>query len=403
MTNGYIKKYWKNGTIISGTIILLIFSLPISTAASSILSALTILFWLCEGNFKRKFTELSANKVAMVVIVFVALHILGLLWTDNLSWGMIIIKKQWKLILLAVILTSVKKEHYKYYLLAFICSMAISAITSYLVWLGVVVIEGARQIEPTPFIDRISYNLFLGFAIYLLGHVLLFKKNTTAIKFIGCIILLLMVGSMFITTGRAGQIGFFVLSALLVYQYFENKKATAILIIALLLPGIFLTAYFFSDNFQARINASFQNARNYNINHSGQDVTPIDERLTFLVNSLEIIKAHPLLGVGTGDFPNEYKKINDNKSPLMRPTDNPHNQYVSTQAQLGLTGSIVLLMVFLSQFITAARLHGSLRHLRYSIPLLFMTVSLFESYLQGHEGALLFSISSAILYKNLET
>ena len=35
----------------------------------------------------------------------------------------------------------------------------------------------------------------------------------------------------------------------------------------------------------------------------------VGHRLTFAKNSWELIKNNPILGVGTGDFPDEYKKI----------------------------------------------------------------------------------------------
>ena len=37
--------------------------------------------------------------------------------------------------------------------------------------------------------------------------------------------------------------------------------------------------------------------------------------ISFAINSWEVITNHPILGVGTGDFPLEYEKINQKNKP----------------------------------------------------------------------------------------
>ena len=68
-------------------------------------------------------------------------------------------------------------------------------------------------------------------------------------------------------------------------------------------------------------------------------------RILFTVNSWEIIKENALIGVGTGDFISEYKKINVLKSPLAPYSTNPHNMYVLVLVQLGIVGLLSMLSI----------------------------------------------------------
>ena len=50
-------------------------------------------------------------------------------------------------------------------------------------------------------------------------------------------------------------------------------------------------------------------------------------RITFALNSWDVIKENPIIGIGTGDFPMEYKKINQINTPEL-PKYNQSPQYV---------------------------------------------------------------------------
>ena len=58
----------------------------------------------------------------------------------------------------------------------------------------------------------------------------------------------------------------------------------------------------------------------------------------------------PFLGVGAGDFPIEYERINNIYSPEVDLTVQPHNMYLLVLAQLGLIGLYSFAMVFFLQF-----------------------------------------------------
>ena len=136
---------------------------------------LLVLFWLFSGNYLNKFQEIKANKLALASIVFFLIHLLGLLWTEDLYWGLQMLRKNLTfLLVLPIFLTISRQENIKYYLMAFLVAIGISETLSYLVWFELIEPFGrATLMNPTPVMGHISYNPFLAFAIYLVLHQLL--------------------------------------------------------------------------------------------------------------------------------------------------------------------------------------------------------------------------------------
>ena len=127
-----------------------------------------------------------------------------------------------------------------------------------------------------------------------------------------------------------------------------------------------------------------------------------NDRITFFLNTFEIIKEHPLFGVGTGDFPEEYERINRIRSPNVVSTVNPHNNYLLVQAQFGVIGPLALLYIFYCQIRYSRNTQNSFKHLRLAFPIFFMTIMLFDSYLLSHYGGMTFAYFSAILYDDFD-
>jgi hypothetical protein len=170
--------------------------------------AFIVLIWLFSGNYQAKFNQIINNKLAVLSILFFSLHVLGLLWTDDLKWGLTIVKKMSDfLFLLPILLTITKKEYIKYYISAFILAMSLTEVLSYLVWFEIIdPLHKATVGNPTPTMSHISYNPYLAFGIYLISHELLRNKSlSTVSKYFYAFFALTMSINMFyyLAVGRA--------------------------------------------------------------------------------------------------------------------------------------------------------------------------------------------------------
>ncbi len=381
----------------SPLLILFAFSFPLSTSAGSVTAMLVILAWILSGNYKEKFREIGRNPVAIFVLCYIALNAVGLLWTDDMYWGIKILKKQWKLLLFPIFLTLVRKEHINYYLYAFIAAIFLTACKAYLVWLGVITLPPG-SVFTTEGTSHVIYNPMLALTIYILLQKLIFSENSPLAT--GCLSFLIFFFScnMFITVGRTGQIVFFVLLIVLLFQTFYKNSKKKLLLGLLLLPLLVVAIFQFSPTFKSRINLALTEIREM----KSQAFTSVGCRVWFLQNSCKLLEGNRVFGIGTGDFPDEYAKVNKLYSPRMPVTNNPHNQYLLTTTQFGLTGLIILLTIFAGQILYSRKQQDGLTQLRLAFPIFFMVIMLAESYLLVHATGLLFSLFSAFLYKDLE-
>ena len=378
-------------------LLLFAFSLPFGPAINNIVSVLIVLVWLIEGQFKKKYLQICRNPIAIWAIVFFMVHVIGLLWTENLGWGVHIVGKEAKFLLIPVFMTAARKEHIKSYVIAFLLAMSLSEIISYLIWFELIPPTNTALKEgyPSPFMEHHSYTPFLAFAVYILLHEIFFDSNLNRRGLIiSLFFTITMSFNLFIAGGRAGQVGFFIVYGLILLQYFHKSIIKAFLIIFVSFPLIFFLLYSYVPNFQVRIIEGVNDIRVFDSNPN----TAIGLRAHYVMNTVKIIEKKPLFGEGTGDFPDVYRVINNQNSPLAMPTVHPHNMYLLVLAQLGIFGLFPLIMIFYSQIRISRTKQSPYYRLQLLLPLFFIILNLSDCYLLGHFTLSLFVLFSAILY-----
>jgi O-antigen ligase len=383
-------------------LIILAFLMPLTVFGANLIIVIICVLWLFSGDYASKFNQIISNKFILASIVFFFLHVIGLLWTEDLSWGVHIVHKMWYfLLLLPVLFTIVRREHIKFYISAFLLAITFTEIASYLVWFEIIEpFKNATVRNPTPFMSHISYNPILAFAIYLVLHEIFFNKKITNLVFsLYSFFAISMSVNMFITGGRAGQVMYFAMLTIIIFQFFNNQKIKSLLLISVLIPGVFFTAYMTSDLFQQRVDAAVNNTISYSDNKSSS----VGLRITFALNSWDVIKENPIIGIGTGDFPMEYKKINQINTPGLPSSTNPHNMYTLVVMQLGVLGLISMLSIFYYQIkLSFNSSNRFIRDVGITLPLLFLVIMWSDSYLLGHYTTLMFVFFSSFLYKDFE-
>jgi O-antigen ligase len=281
--------------------------------------------------------------------------------------------------------------------------MTLTEVLSYLVWFEIIdPLHKATVGNPTPTMSHISYNPYLAFGIYLISHELLRNKSLSAVsKYFYAFFALTMSINMFITGGRAGQVMFFAMITILIFQYYNPKRIKAAILTMIIVPSIFMSAYSLSPQFNNRVDAVFDDISAYTNEETSNN--SIGQRITYTINSFKIIQNNPLFGVGTGDFPSEYEKVHVKNMSDAGLTVNPHNMYLLIAVQLGLLGLASMLLIFYHQlkFSLSSKIN-IVRDLGVVLPLLFLVIMWSDSYLLGHYTTILFVFFSSFLYKDFE-
>ncbi len=393
-------KYFNLDTTYQNLLIILAFLMPLTVFGANLIVVLICFLWIFSGNYKSKFHEIIDSKLMLASIIFFALHLVGMIWTEDLKWGLHIIHKMWYFLLFFPILyTLTKRKYIRFYISSFLLAISLSEVLSYLVWFELIEpFKQATVYNPTIFMSHIQYNPILAFAIYLVLHEILFNKKLLKLEVaLYNFFAASMTINMFITGGRAGQVMFFAMLAIIIFQYFRNEWLKAIAIILIATSTIFFTAYQSSTIFHNRVHETISSIENYESNKG----TSLGIRIAMTLNSWEVIIKNPILGVGTGDFPLEYKKVNQKNTPELPNATNPHNMYVLILMQLGIIGLVSFGSIFYFQikqsFLSKDKF---IRDVGITLPLLYLIIMWSDTYLLGHYNSLLFVFFSSFLYKN---
>ena len=120
-------------------LIILAFLMPLTVFGANLIIVSICLIWIFSGNYKIKFQEIFQSKVLIASIVFYSIHIIGLLWSQDLAQGLIMLHKMWYFLLLFPVLSSIVDKRYtKYYVTAFLTAITLTEIISYLVWFEII-------------------------------------------------------------------------------------------------------------------------------------------------------------------------------------------------------------------------------------------------------------------------
>ncbi len=383
--------------ISSWLLLLLAFCLPLSTSAISVAALLILTCWLIEGEFPEKWKEITTSPFCLAVLIYFGILLIGLCWTDDLSAGLEAIMKQWKLLMVPVLLTTVRWEQRWRYAAAFLAGMTVVMVLVCLARFDLLVYIGLDSYKDISlFVNHIVFTPMLALAIYLLLHQVLWSGTVGWKRCMLLALACLMVFSVFNTFGRSGQLVFFMLLVLLLFQYFRRNLFKASFLTLIMLPLIFAVGYRGSSIFRERMNLIQQNIATFEKNPD----TSVGLRLLYWKNSWEIIRQSPWFGVGTGGFESAYTKVNQQHSPNIPTIDHPHNQYILTAVQQGVFGMIGLLGLFGAQIYHARRTKDGWGRIRLAIPLFFLVIMSTDCYLNTPGSGFLFSLFSAILSKN---
>ena len=147
------------------------FFLPLTVFGGNFFAVLIFLLWIIKADFKSDFHRLKNNKLIIAVFLYLLVHVIALLWTADIESGLWTLKKQLKFLFIPIFMLFAKREHVKYYILAFLTSMSLSEIWSYGIFFQLLPLYGGATLsDPIPLMSHITYNPFLAIAIYLLSY-----------------------------------------------------------------------------------------------------------------------------------------------------------------------------------------------------------------------------------------
>lgn len=150
--------------------------MPLSNGINSIAQAAIAINWAVEGNYISKFKNFIRNKPAMVLCSFYIMHLLGLLYSTNFSYGMEDINKKLPLLLFPIVFSTtaplLEKEK-RVIILIFMLAVTFANFAG-----GYLLIhhEIVDIHDISIFIAPVRLAMMMVLSIFILGHYIATKK-----------------------------------------------------------------------------------------------------------------------------------------------------------------------------------------------------------------------------------
>jgi O-antigen ligase len=226
----------------------------------------------------------------------------------------------------------------------FMAGAAVLAISSYLVWLGWMPTSSlgwwraGDSRDAFVFRNHITIGILLGFAAT--ASFLSASYRTTARASLPAIAagIFFSVPIIFLGQGRTGYVALFVG---LVTLFLLRTRITPLRTLSGVgaIAVLFLGFYAISPNFQSRTNALITEVRTNEVR------SPNGLRLSFMQVGIQVVAAHPLIGLGTGSFAEAYAPTAQRNWPsgseMATARHQPHSEFLLVAVQLGFLGSII--------------------------------------------------------------
>lgn len=227
----------------------MVISLPLSRFGLSVAQLFLLTVWLFEGRYKQKLKAIFSNKALLVLISFYILHLIGLLYTSDLNYGLKDIRVKLPLLFLPIVFaTSEPLENSKVnsIIRIFIAATLISTLISFGIFLAKEV-NDFRNLSP--FLSHIRLSLNVCLAILFAGHFIYSKQvSNSNMKFVYVVAIIWLVLFLIMIESISGLfILFFVIMVISIYGAFKMKswilRVSSIVLILAIPVFIFLFLY----------------------------------------------------------------------------------------------------------------------------------------------------------------
>ncbi|MBP9490778.1 MAG: O-antigen ligase family protein [Aliarcobacter sp.] len=328
----------------------LAFVMPLSRAAISFFILALVLTWFVERDFKRKFEQIKASKVLVLIGIFYCVVLFSAIISSNIDTTLKFVRLYAYWIIIFVIATSLKKEYISSVITAFLLGMFISEIIAYGVFFDIWKFGNATKEYLSPFMMHIDYSVFLAFTSMILFNRIVSKDYSFKEKFFMFLFFCSTTGNLFLSVGRTGQVAFIFAIIVMFFLYYKLHIKTIIYSFLSLLI-IFMIAFNSSDMFEKRVNLAKTDIEKI---IDGDLNSSWGIRIAYWMISYEILKENPIFGVGIGDYKEAIiqtleKEKFDNFPKSMKDfmkEYHVHNQFLMIIIQTGLIGIVIIILLF---------------------------------------------------------
>ena len=402
-------------------VVTLPWTIPLNSGAIILLG----LVWLTEGAPAEQWHRLKNATWIVPFILFFAMHVIGLLYSQDYKIGSFELEKKLSFLVIPIIAASgrtLPKSSIDLLKKGFVHSCLTIVLVSILLSLNTVLSHPDslpqnfdpqtsqlfHQLNPdaSPWWEYFSY-IQVGewidihpayFSMYLVFCIIIVVQDmlkVMKINYWGCAVIAILLFFITLLSSRIAILSLPIVMLYLLYHYsgypYRRYIAMTGIFIALLVVLVWLNPVSRFRILQEPILTSLH------IDQSKTEWNSVSLRLLEWKGSLHVLSESWLLGSGSGDAQAELQKyyVNFNESTAGL-TYNAHNQYLQTAMELGLVGFVLLMICFIPSMVSALQQNP----VQVAFILLFCLMCLTESILARQKGIVFFTLFQSIFMRS---
>ena len=378
-------------------------SIPVSVALDNALLAAVLMCFCIGGRYRPKWEAVRTNPLAIAALALFALLIAGTFYGEaGVKEATQYLTKYLDLLFIPLFVFLFRgTDDRRLGLYALAGALLATVLLSFALHAGMPRsgLFVHNTVYPVVFKHNLTHAVLVAFGAFVFFQFALAARTTAARALWGVAAAASVINVAFVVPGRTG---FVILGALFLYSGYALWRRRGLLAMLAVVGLSFAAAYASSDLLRERINRAVHQYSQWRPGVAVDTSNSVGQRLEFYRVSLEIVREHPLAGVGTGGFPKAYAEKAGHTSPFE--VRNPHNEYLLIAVQTGLVGLALLLQLFWQQWRLAPRLATPLEtHIARGLVLTIAVGCLFNSLLLDHTEGLLYAWLTGVLYGGLQS
>jgi len=254
------NKSFSQENIYTWILVLLAVCLPVSEFGISVSLILLVVNWLIEGDYEGKWRRLKSKKSLLIFLGFLPIHILWLINSGDLIYGLHDLKIKLPVFILPFILGSGKplqKKELATILLFFTASVFIASLISFGAFLGFGDFQYTNIREISLFISHIRFGLMIDFAICHLIYDLFtnYRRHSTWLSVVKFLIIIWLLAFVVLLKSMTGIVILSIVGTILSIIYIRKLSNYMLkYFLSILLLTSFMILLFMSSNYFARFN-----------------------------------------------------------------------------------------------------------------------------------------------------
>jgi O-antigen ligase len=388
----------------------LVFFMPIYAKILPSIIFLMVLNWIIEAKFK-KIPAIFSERHRILTFSFAALYVLyliGMLYSKNMDYGLFDLEIKFSLILFPLIFATVDRDFpFQKLIINVFKAFIAGCMTGTLILFAIALYSYIGSRNPAVFFYttfskfiHVSYlSMYLNLAVSILAYYLIRKEHplTNKIRILLAVLAIYFSFVIFLLSSKAGIFSLLFLSLMIIlYLLFINKQISKGLLFLCLVMITFYAGFRFLPTTAGRFKKTESVLSEQKIT-SPENMESNSERLDVWKAGIEVIRKHPVFGVGTGDVKDallsEYLK--ENKLFVYNMRLNALNQFFQTYIALGILGALLLIfMLVLPGWLAIRRIH----FIYFSFLAVFTLNILVESMLEVQAGVVYYAFFNSLFF-----